>query len=62
MLGALALDGLVASRNVAAATGTAVSLAFAEEVLIPALRDRPDAVVVMDDLVAHTQRLPDRYL
>ena len=51
--GALAPDGVVASRSVAAATGTAVFLAFAEEVLIPALRDRPDALVVMDDLGAH---------
>jgi transposase len=53
VLGALALDGLVASRSVAAATDTAVFLAFAEEVLIPALRDRPDALVVMDNLGAH---------
>jgi len=53
VLGALAPDGVVASRGVAAATGTAVFLAFAEEVLIPALRDRPDALVVMDDLGAH---------
>ena len=53
VLGALALDGLVASRGVAAATGTAVFLAFTEEVLIPALRDRPDALVVMDNLGAH---------
>ena len=53
VLGALALDGLVASRGVAAATGTAVFLAFAEEVLIPALRERPDALVVMDNLGAH---------
>ena len=53
VLGALALDGVVASRSVAAATGTAVFLAFTEEVLIPALRDRPDALVVMDNLGAH---------
>jgi transposase len=53
VIGALGLDGPVASRGVAAATGTAVFLAFAEEVLIPALRDRPDAVVVMDNLAAH---------
>jgi transposase len=53
VLGALALDGLVASRSVAAATGTAVFLAFTEEVLIPALRERPDALVVMDNLAAH---------
>jgi transposase len=53
VLGALALDGVVASRSVAAATGTAVFLAFTEEVLVPALRDRPDALVVMDNLGAH---------
>jgi transposase len=53
VLGALALDGVVASRGIAAATGTAVFLAFTEEVLIPALRDRPDALVVMDNLAAH---------
>src|SRR5438309_10884623 len=53
VLGALAPDGIVASRSVAAATGTAVFPAFAEEVLIPALRARPDALVVMDDLAAH---------
>ena len=52
VLGALALDGIVASRSVAAATGTAVFLAFTEEVLIPALRERPDALVVMDNLGA----------
>ena len=52
--GALALDGgMVASMSVAAATGTAVFLAFAEQVLVPALRDRPGAVVVMDNLAAH---------
>jgi len=53
VLGALGLDGVVASRGVAAATGTAVFLAFTEEVLIPALRERPDALVVMDNLGAH---------
>ena len=53
VIGALAPDGIVASRGVAAATGTAVFLAFTEEALIPALRDRPDALVVMDNLGAH---------
>jgi transposase len=53
VLGALGLDGVVASRGVAAATGTAVFLAFAEEVLVPALRERPDALLVMDNLAAH---------
>jgi transposase len=53
VIGALALDGVAACMSVAAATGTAVFLAFAEQVLVPALRDRPDAVVVMDNLAAH---------
>jgi transposase len=39
---------------VAAATGTAVFHAFVVQALIPALlRERPDAVVVMDNLAAH---------
>ncbi len=53
VVGALALDGVVASMSVAAATGTAVFLAFVEQVLVPALQERPDAVVVMDNLAAH---------
>jgi transposase len=53
VLGALALDGVVGGMSVAAATSTRVFLAFAEQVLIPALRQRPDAVVVMDNLAAH---------
>jgi transposase len=53
VIGALALDGVVASMSVAAATGTAVFLAFAEQVLAPALRGRPEAIVVMDNLAAH---------
>ena len=54
LIGALGLDGLCATMPVAAATGTAVFLAFVEQVLIPALlRERPDAVVVMDNLAAH---------
>ena len=53
VIGALALGGVVASMSVAAATGTAVFLAFVEQVLAPALRGRPDALVVMDDLPAH---------
>src|SRR3982751_2642988 len=50
VIGALALDGVVASRGIAAATGTAVFLAFAEEVLIPALRERPAALGGMGKL------------
>jgi hypothetical protein len=54
VLGALALDGgMVASMSVAAATSTAVFPAVAEQVPVPALRDRPGAVVVMDNLAAH---------
>src|SRR3712207_1679707 len=53
VLGALALDGVVVSMSVAAATGTAVFLAFVEQALMPALRGRPEAIVVMDDLPAH---------
>ena len=40
--------------TVAAVTSTAVFLAFVEQVLIPTLlRERPDAIVVMDNLAAH---------
>jgi transposase len=54
LIGAPGLDGLCATMTVAAATGTAVFLAFVEQVLIPALlRERPGAVVVMDNLAAH---------
>ena len=53
VLGALALERIVASLSVAAATGTALVLAFAEQVMAPALRGRPDAIVVMDNLPAH---------
>ena len=53
VIGALALGGVVASMSVAAATGAAVFLAFVEQVLAPALRERPDAMVVLDNLPAH---------
>jgi transposase len=53
VIGALAVDGVVASMSIAAATSTAVFLAFVEQVLAPALRERPDAVVVLDNLAAH---------
>ena len=54
VVGALALDGgVIASMSIAAATGTAVFLAFVvEQVLAPALRDRPGAIVIMDNLPA----------
>jgi transposase len=53
VIGALARDGLLASMSIAAATSTAVFKAFVEQVLAPALRDRPDAILVMDNLAAH---------
>ena len=53
ILGAIAADGLVAAMTVAAATTTQVFLAFVEQVLLPALRQRPGCVVVMDNLAPH---------
>jgi transposase len=54
VLGALTVEGVVAAMSIEAATGTAVFLAFLDQVLIPTLvRTKPDAVVVMDNLSAH---------
>ena len=53
MLAALTRDGVVACMSIAAPTSTAVFQAFVERVLAPALRDRPDVIVVMDNLAAH---------
>ena len=53
VIGALTLEGVVASMSIAAATTTAVFLAFVEQALIPALRGRPETVVVMDNRGAH---------
>jgi transposase len=53
LIGALTLDGVVASMSIAAATTASVFLAFVEQALIPALRGRPGAMVVMDNLGAH---------
>lgn len=53
ILGALAIDGLVATMTVASATTTAVFRAFVEQVLLPALRARPNSTVVMDNLAPH---------
>ena len=44
---------MIASMSIPAATGTAVFLAFTEQVLVPALRDRPGAILIMDNLPAH---------
>lgn len=53
LIGALGNGGLAAMMSVAAATSTAVFKAFVEQVLAPALRDRPGALIVMDNLAAH---------
>jgi transposase len=53
ILGAIARGGLIAVMTVAAATSTAVFLAFVEGLLIPALHPRPEALVVMDNLAPH---------
>ena len=54
VLGALSSDGVVAAMSVEAATSTAVFRAYVERVLVPALRQqKPDAVVVMDNLRPH---------
>lgn len=53
ILGAIARDGMVAVMTIAAATSTDVFLAYIEQVLIPALRSRPEAVVAMDNLAPH---------
>jgi hypothetical protein len=50
VLGALAVDGVAAAMSIAAAASTAVFLAFTEQVLVPAMRGRPDAILVMDNL------------
>jgi transposase len=53
LIGALGLGGIVAMMTVAAATDAAVFLGFVEGVLAPALKRRPDAVLVLDNLSAH---------
>jgi transposase len=53
VIGALGLKGVLAALSIPAATGTTVFLAFVEQVLAPALRGKPDAMVVMDNLPAH---------
>ena len=54
VLGAISLDGMVAAMSVEAATDSAVFAAYLDEVLLPTLRqDKPDAVLVMDNLRPH---------
>ena len=56
LIGALGLGGIVAMMAVAAATDAAVFLGFLEAVLAPALKRRPDAVLVLDNLSVHKTR------
>lgn len=44
---------MVAMMTVPAATNAAIFTAFIEQVLAPALRRRPDAVVLLDNLPVH---------
>jgi hypothetical protein len=44
ILGAMALNGLIATMTVAAATTTDVFLAFVQQVLLPALQTQPDSL------------------
>lgn len=54
VLGAISLVGMVAAMSVDAATDRTVFAAYLDEVLLPKLRqDKPDAVLVMDNLRAH---------
>ena len=62
MIGGLALDGICAAMTVAGATSSAVFLAFVTQVLVPALRTRPNAVMVMDNLAAHKAAVVRRAL
>ena len=51
LLGAISLDGLVATMTIESATDSDVFLTYVEQVLCPRLR--PGQVVVMDNLSAH---------
>ena len=51
ILGAMSLNGMVATMTIEEATDTDIFLAFVEQLLCPALK--PGDVVVMDNLSAH---------
>jgi transposase len=54
VLGAISRDGMVAAMSVDAATDSTVFTAYLAAVLLPRLlQDKPDAVLVMDNLRAH---------
>jgi transposase len=51
ILGAMSLNGMIATMTVEAATDREIFLAYVEQVLCPTLK--PDDVVVMDNLSSH---------
>ncbi len=51
ILGAMSLNGMIATMTIEAATDAEIFLAYLDHVLCPALR--PDDVVVMDNLSSH---------
>jgi transposase len=54
VLGALGIDGMLATMSIEAATSGAVFHAYLEQVLLPQLRrTKPEAVLVLDNLRAH---------
>lgn len=62
VLGALSSEGMVAAMSIEAATTTRVFLAFLESVLIPELRCRHKATVLMDNLSAHKPKVVETAL
>jgi transposase len=54
VLGALGIEGVLATMSVEDATDGAILAAYLEQVLLPVLREhKPDAVLVMDNLRPH---------
>jgi transposase len=51
ILGAMSLEGMIATMHIAEATDADIFLAYVEQVLCPALK--PGAVVVLDNLSSH---------
>src|SRR3954471_19699463 len=61
VLGALGIDGMLATMSIEAATSGAVFLAYLDQVLLPELRrTKPDAVLALEQqierLVAHARQ------
>jgi len=54
IIGALEMGGMITTMSVEAATSGTIFAVFLEQVLLPQLRRRkPDAVLVMDNLLSH---------